>query len=122
MILNHVSVGVKNIESAVNFYDAVLETLSINRTHLIEGVAAAYGTNFEFWVGLPSEGHASNGNGTHIAFNACNREAVDNFYAIAVKLGAICEGKPGFRPEYGESYYAAFVRDLDGNKIEAVSM
>ncbi|MGF1779832.1 VOC family protein, partial [Vibrio nomapromontoriensis] len=64
----------------------------------------------------------SNGNGTHIAFNACNQEAVDNFYAIAVKLGAICEGKPGLRPEYGESYYAAFVRDLDGNKIEAVSM
>ncbi|MGF1779778.1 VOC family protein [Vibrio nomapromontoriensis] len=122
MILNHVSVGVKNIESAVNFYDAVFETLSINRTHLIEGVAAAYGTNFEFWVGLPSEGYASNGNGTHIAFNACNQEAVDNFYAIAVKLGAICEGKPGLRPDYGESYYAAFVRDLDGNKIEAVSM
>ncbi|MGF1698479.1 VOC family protein [Vibrio kyushuensis] len=122
MILNHVSVGVKDIVSAMNFYDAVFKTLSINRTHLIEGVAAAYGSNFEFWVGLPSEGYASNGNGTHVAFNAPNQEAVDNFYATAIEFGAKCEGKPGLRPEYGECYYAAFVRDLDGNKIEAVSM
>lgn len=122
MILNHVSVGTKNIITAVRFYDAVLATLSIQRAHYIEGVTAAYGEQFEFWVGSPSEGQASMGNGSHIAFNALNKEAVDHFYSVAIEQGGTCEGKPGFRPEYGETYYAAFVRDLDGNKIEAVAM
>ncbi|HAS6092495.1 TPA: VOC family protein, partial [Vibrio vulnificus] len=90
--------------------------------HYIENVAAAYGENFEFWVGCPCENAASSGNGAHIAFNAPNKEAVDQFYAMALELGGECAGKPGLRPEYGETYYAAFVRDVDGNKIEAVFM
>ncbi|MDN3679283.1 VOC family protein [Vibrio tapetis subsp. quintayensis] len=122
MILNHVSVGTKNVISAVAFYDAVLATLSIQRAHYIDGIAAAYGENFEFWVGCPCEAKASIGNGSHIAFNAPSKEAVDQFYNIAIEQGGTCEGKPGNRPEYGDTYYAAFVRDLDGNKIEAVSM
>ncbi|HAS6072363.1 DUF3265 domain-containing protein [Vibrio vulnificus] len=122
MILNHVSVGVSNVPSAVVFYDSVLSALSIKRAHYIENVAAAYGENFEFWVGCPCENAASSGNGTHIAFNAPNKEAVDQFYATALELGGECAGKPGLRPEYGETYYAAFVRDVDGNKIEAVFM
>ncbi|HAT8530768.1 TPA: VOC family protein, partial [Vibrio vulnificus] len=87
-----------------------------------ENVAAAYGENFEFWVGCPCENAASSGNGTHIAFNAPNKEAVDQFHATALELGGECAGKPGLRPEYGETYYAAFVRDVDGNKLEAVFM
>ncbi|MGL1014348.1 VOC family protein [Vibrio vulnificus] len=122
MILNHVSVGVSNVPSAVVFYDSVLSALSIKRAHYIENVAAAYGENFEFWVGCPCENAASSGNGTHIAFNAPNKEAVDQFYATALELGGECAGKPGLRPECGETYYAAFVRDVDGNKIEAVFM
>ncbi|HAS6023919.1 TPA: DUF3265 domain-containing protein [Vibrio vulnificus] len=122
MILNHVSVGVSNVPSAVVFYDSVLSALSIKRAHYIENVAAAYGENFEFWVGSPCENAASSGNGTHIAFNAPNKEAVDQFYATALELGGECAGKPGLRPEYGETYYAAFVRDVDGNKLEAVFM
>lgn len=122
MILNHVSVGTQNVISAVEFYDAVLATLSIQRAHYIDGVAAAYGETFEFWVGCPCEEKASIGNGSHIAFNAPSKEAVDQFYLVALEQGGTCEGKPGTRPEYGDTYYAAFVRDLDGNKIEAVSM
>ncbi|MFB1095398.1 VOC family protein [Vibrio diabolicus] len=122
MILNHVSVGVSNVASAVGFYDSILSALSIKRSHYIENVAAAYGENFEFWVGCPYENIASSGNGTHIAFNAPNQEAVDQFYATALELGGSCSGKPGLRPEYGETYYAAFVRDVDGNKLEAVFM
>lgn len=122
MILNHVSVGVANVSTAVQHYDLVLSTLSIQRTHYIENVAAAYGDRYEFWIGCPCENTASAGNGTHIAFNAPNKSAVEQFYAAALELGWACEGKPGLRPEYGETYYAAFVRDLDGNKIEAVSM
>ncbi len=122
MILNHVSVGTKNVISAVKFYDAVLATLAISRSHYIEGIAAAYGEQFEFWVGCPCENRASMGNGSHVAFNAQNKEAVDQFYAVAIEQGGRCEGKPGLRPEYGDTYYAAYVRDLDGNKIEAVLM
>ncbi|EHA1206468.1 VOC family protein [Vibrio alginolyticus] len=65
---------------------------------------------------------ANPSNGAHIAFNAPSKESVDLFYTTALELGGTCEGKPGLRPEYGESYYAAFVRDLDGNKIEAVTL
>ncbi|MCK6264711.1 VOC family protein [Vibrio sp. ZSDE26] len=122
MILNHVSVGTSDIVLAVKFYDAVMSTLSIKRTHYIESIAAAYGENFEFWVGSPYEGKATSSNGSHVAFNALSQESVDQFYATAIELGGSCEGKPGLRPEYGATYYAAFVRDLDGNKIEAVSM
>ncbi|MHA2815159.1 VOC family protein [Vibrio campbellii] len=122
MILNHVSVGASDVVKAVGFYDSVLSTLSIKRAHYIENIAAAYGENFEFWVGSPCEGKATSSNGAHIAFNAPSKKAVDQFYTTAIELGGSCEGKPGLRPEYGETYYAAFVRDLDGNKIEAVSM
>lgn len=122
MILNHVSVGASDVAAAIKFYDSLLSTLSIKRAHCIENVAAAYGESFEFWVGCPCEGEATPSNGSHIAFNAPSKEAVDQFYATAIELGGSSEGEPGFRPEYGETYYAAFVRDLDGNKIEAVSM
>ncbi|WCP68375.1 VOC family protein [Vibrio tubiashii] len=122
MLLNHVSVGTSNVKLAVEFYDKVFATLGIKRAHYIEDVAAAYGENFEFWVGLPSENRANAGNGTHIAFNAPDQVSVDEFYRVALAQGASCEGQPGLRPEYGESYYAAFVRDLDGNKIEAVHL
>ncbi|MFB9215245.1 VOC family protein [Vibrio sinaloensis] len=122
MILNHISLGTTNVERAVNFYDSVLASLSIQRSHYIEGVAAAYGEQFEFWVGAPCEGKATASNGAHVAFNAPSRASVDAFYNTALEMGATCEGKPGPRPEYGETYYAAFVRDLDGNKIEAVAI
>ena len=121
MILNHVSIGTSNIVQAIRFYDLVLSTLSIQRSHYIENVAAAYGEKFEFWIQFPFKGKASMGNGSHIAFNAPNRESVDKFHQTALEHGGVCEGEPGLRPEYDENYYAAFIRDLDGNKIEAVS-
>ncbi|GIU51705.1 glyoxalase [Shewanella sairae] len=122
MIINHVSLGVANVSLAIKFYDLVLLTLSIKRSHYIDNVAAAYGENLEFWIGCPCKDKPTQGNGTHIAFNAPNKDAVDLFYVTALELGGSCEGKPGLRPEYGANYYAAFVRDLDGNKIEAVSI
>ncbi|ENM5760355.1 VOC family protein [Vibrio mimicus] len=122
MILNHVSVGTSDVVSAVKFYDAVLSTLSIQRSYYTENIGAAYGETFEFWVVRPCENAPSIGNGSHVAFNAPNQAAVDKFYLTAIEQGGSCAGKPGMRPEYSETYYAAFVRDLDGNKIEAVSM
>lgn len=122
MILHHVSVGVSDVAAAVAFYDAVLAPLSIQRTHYVENMTAAYGKQFEFWIGRPCEGKASSGNGTHICFSAPDRDAVNTFYRTAIDQGGTCAGQPGLRPEHGDTYYAAFIQDPDGNKIEAVIM
>ena len=125
MILSHVSVGTTNIIQAVAFYDAVMATLAIQRSHYIEGIAASYGDKFEFWVGCPPCEHShspSIGHSAHVAFNAPSNSAVDAFYQAAIEQGGTCEGKPGLRPQYGATYYAAYVRDLEGNKIEALSI
>ncbi len=121
-ILAHVSLGVRDIEESVKFYDAVLACLGIYRCHEIPGVAIAYGQGCEFWIGIPlnNESEPTAGNGVHIAFNANSKEAVDNFYRVALEQGGCSYGKPGLRPEYSKTYYAAFIKDRDGNKIEAV--
>jgi len=122
-ILSHVSVGTANYEAAVAFYDKVMSTLGIPRLfHEPEFQATAYGRQFpEFWVQAPYDGGApSVGNGYHVAFLAENRAAVDAFYQAAIDAGAKDDGEPGTRPQYSEAYYACFVRDLDGHKIEAM--
>ena len=85
------------------------------------GDAVAYGKVFpEFWVNPPLDGQpASVGNGTHIAFFATSKEQVDAFHREGLAAGGTDEGPPGPRPEYGEPFYGAYLRDLDGNKIEA---
>jgi catechol 2,3-dioxygenase-like lactoylglutathione lyase family enzyme len=125
-MLHHVSVGVTDVERAAQFYDAVLKKLGFKRVMEIMPYGIAYGlaygpTKPQFWVQLPhDQGRASSGNGTHIAFNAGSRAAVNAFHAAALAAGGTDEGAPGTRPEYTPEYYGAFVRDLDGNKIEAV--
>lgn len=119
-ILSHVSVGTRDFDRAVAFYDQVLTTLGCRRVMSHPG-AVAYGKQYpEFWVQTPIDGApATVGNGTHISFIADSREAVDAFHTAALAAGASDEGAPGARPEYGEPYYGAFVRDPDGHKIEA---
>ncbi len=119
-ILSHVSLGTNDFERAVAFYDRVLPTLGCRRVAEHPG-AVAYGKLFpEFWVQLPfDEGIASVGNGTHVAFIAPSKDAVDAFHRTAIDAGGTDDGAPGPRPDYGEPYYGCFVRDLDGNKIEA---
>ena len=122
-ILSHVSLGTNDYKRAKAFYDAVLATLQIKCLGDYE-VTAGYGREFpEFWIGLPhDQGNASVGNGTHISFNAASIEEVKAFHAKAIELGGTDDGAPGYRPEYTPNYYAAFVRDLDGHKIEAMLM
>ncbi len=121
MLINHVSVGVTNLDKSAVFYDAVMGSLEVKRAFVMQNVTIAYGENFEFWIGLPNDESkpASAGNGTHIAFNAKDKQAVEAFYQTALANGGTCGGKPGLRPEYSENYYAAFVFDPDGNKLEA---
>jgi len=119
--LSHVSVGTNNFPRAKAFYDAVLATLEIQCVMDFEG-GAGYGRSFpEFWVQKPHDGQpASIGNGVHICFSAGSEQQVQAFHAKALQLGGSDDGKPGIRPEYSPGYYAAFVRDPDGNKVEAM--
>ena len=90
--------------------------------HLLESFGCAWGVEWpEFWAQLPDGGEAIAGNGTHVAFIAPSREAVDRFHAAALAAGGSDAGAPGPR-DYTPDYYAAFVRDPDGNKLEAVHL
>ena len=120
-IISHISVGTNKLDEALNFYDQVLATIGASRQEEVPEIAVAYGKRFpEFWVQIPyNQKPAQVANGVHFAFIAPSQEAVHAFYDKAIELGAICDGKPGPRPEYGAPYYGCFVRDLDGHKIEA---
>jgi catechol 2,3-dioxygenase-like lactoylglutathione lyase family enzyme len=122
-VISHVSLGTNDYPKAKAFYDAVLATLQIRCVMDFDG-GAGYGRKFpEFWIQLPHDGgKASVGNGVHISFLANSIEEVKAFHATALKLGGKDDGAPGYRKEYSDDYYAAFVRDLDGNKIEAMLM
>ena len=120
-VISHVSLGTNDFDKAIEFYDKVMDTLGFEKTMDYPG-ASAYGVNGMpiFWVQTPIDGKpASMGNGTHIAFEAVDKEMVHRFHEIALAAGGTDDGAPGTRPDYGEAYYGCFVRDLDGHKIEA---
>ena len=124
-MLDHISMGANDIARARAFYVPVLATVGLDLVHEQAGRFIDFGTdgplNPEFSVETPTDGcPATAGNGVHVAFRAASREAVDAFHAVALKHGGRCAGPPGLRPNYGPSYYGAFVFDPEGNKIEAV--
>lgn len=125
MSIDHVSVGVADMKRAKAFYDAVLAPLGMAPVMPVEVSGALVGLGYGqtrpvFWIGRPINGQAATmGNGVHICFAAATRAAVDDFYIAATEHGAVEEGRPGLREHYHPNYYAAFVRDPDGNKIEA---
>lgn len=127
-MLDHVSIGVTNVKRSKTFYDAVLAPLGMAPVMPVEingqlvGVGYGKPGKSSFWIQLPINGQqASMGNGVHIAFRSETRAGVDAFYIAAIEQGGIDDGKPGLRSEYHPDYYGAFVRDPDGNKIEACS-
>ncbi len=119
-MFNHISVGTNDLEAAGRFYDATLGALGYRRT-LSEDSGLAWGLRWpEFWATQTFDRRpASVGNGTHVAFIAPSRQAVEDFHAAALANGGSDDGKPGER-SYHPGYYAAFVRDPEGNKLEAV--
>ncbi|MBR0647145.1 VOC family protein [Plastoroseomonas hellenica] len=121
-MIHHVSVGTNDVGRARRFYDAVLPILGIlPMRHADTGLDYGSG-QFLFSVETPVDGRpATVGNGSHVAFAAGRRAMVDQFHAAALAHGGTSDGAPGLRPEYDPNYYGAFVRDPDGNKIEAVT-
>src|ERR1700761_8725717 len=106
-MLHHVSIGVRNVERAADFYDAVLGVLGYRRVMEFLPHGIGYGDKTPmFWVQLPHDQQpASIGNGVHIAFAASSRLAVDAFHRTAISRGGKDEGAPGPRPEYHPDYY-----------------
>jgi catechol 2,3-dioxygenase-like lactoylglutathione lyase family enzyme len=121
-MLHHVSVGVADVARAAQFYDPVLRALGYKRVLEFMPYGIGYGDQRpQFWVQLPHDRQpASLGNGVHVAFNATSEAMIQAFHRAALAAGGSDDGAPGPRPDYGPEYFGAFVRDLDGNKIEAV--
>lgn len=121
-MIDHVSIAVRDLDRAAAFYAAVLAPLGYAKLEA-RPATVAFGKKYsEFWLNLragmnpvPPDG------GSHVALRAAGPEAVDAFHAAALKAGGISDGAPGLRAQFGEGYYAAFVRDPDGNRIEAVT-
>jgi catechol 2,3-dioxygenase-like lactoylglutathione lyase family enzyme len=121
-LLAHLSFGVADLGRATAFYDAVLSPLGYVRVWSHE-TAAGYGMaggNDRFALMAQSGPMQPPSPGFHLAFAAPSPEAVDQFHRAALAKGGQDAGAPGPRPHYGNRYYAAFVFDLDGHKLEAV--
>ena len=122
-MFSFISLGTNNLKNSKIFYDELLQSINIKNvleTDRYIGYAKNSSLNkVEFYLMLPhNKQTATFGNGTMVTFDIISKKEVDNFYNLALKLGATDEGLPG--PRHEEHYYAYF-RDLDGNKICAFS-
>jgi predicted lactoylglutathione lyase len=110
--------GTRDLERAKVFYDAISEILGARCIHQRADLLTYKGPEGGmFIVGKPFEGSQSVGNGTQVSFGAPTRAAVDAAHAKALELGGQCAGPPGLRGAPEQGFYAAYFRDLDGNKL-----
>ena len=121
-MFSHITLGTNDMERARRFYEPVMAALGIEQPFSLTG-QLVFGelAGPKLFVLAPFDGAAaSHGNGTHAAFLAPNHAVVDAFHAAALAHGGSDEGAPGLRPQYHAHYYGAYVRDPDGNKLQAV--
>ena len=131
-MFTYLCLGTNDPARAARFYDAVLGALDHRRCEVsAEWEAAGWrgwgiyerdgATELALWLCAPFDGRpASAGNGTMVAFSAHSWKEVEQFHARALAQGGTSEGAPGLRPQYNPDFYAAYVRDPDGNKLAAV--
>jgi catechol 2,3-dioxygenase-like lactoylglutathione lyase family enzyme len=121
-MIHHVSVGSNDLPSAKAFYRPLMALIGFRLLKESDNAVHFGASDIVFSIETPIDGRpAVPGNGVHIAFQAPDRESVRRFHATAIAAGGTDEGAPGIRENYNANYYGAFVRDLDGNKIEAVT-
>ena len=121
-MIDHISVGVSDLERSATFYEAALGALGLARL-VTRPRTIGFGQAYpEFWInlrgGMP---HVPPESGVHICLRAKTTVEVDAFHAAALSAGGASDGAPGIRPHDRVRYYAAFVVDPDGNRIEAVT-
>lgn len=114
---DHIGTGVRDLKAARTFYGAALGAIGM-KINMDVGTAFGMGSRTQkiFWLGRDSKASGSG----HYAFRVDHRAEVDAFYEAAMAAGGKDNGKPGPRPNYGPNYYAAFVKDREGNNIEVV--
>ncbi len=119
-MLDHISLGVADVGRTRLFYDAVLDPLGYRRLSNGDD-SLGYGTDsVVLWLNKAARPvPADKESGLHFCFAARDRQAVDRFHAAALAQGGVDNGAPGLRADYGDNYYAAFVIDPDGYRIEA---
>ncbi len=122
-MIDHVSITVRELKNAEGFYAALLAPLGLAKLREWPDAAIGFGKKYpEFWINKRAAmDRIAADSGVHICLRAPDTAAVDAFHAAGLKAGGTSDGAPGLRPEYHGGYYAAFIRDLDGNRIEAVT-
>ena len=122
-MLDHVSLGISSLERSRRFYDAALAPLGIKRLADFDERGSDYGVGsaplgVEF--SITREAVVRPASGMHLCFRAADRQAVIAFHNVATRCGGTCDGEPGIRPMYHPDYFATFVLDPDGHRIEVV--
>ena len=122
-MIDHVSIAVRDLKAAARFYEPLLATLGITKLRDWPDAAVGYGKKYpEFWINRRKDmAPVAADSGVHICLRASSIHAVDAFHAAALAAGGISDGAPGLRAHYHANYYAAFIRDPDGNRIEVVT-
>jgi catechol 2,3-dioxygenase-like lactoylglutathione lyase family enzyme len=121
-MIDHVSLAVSDIERALTFYEQALAPLGLMRL-VTRPATAGFGKTYpEVWINLRAGmQRVAPDSGAHLCLRARSIADVDAFYAAALKAGAVSESPPSLRPHDRVRYYAAFIVDPDGNRIEAVT-
>jgi len=122
-MIDHISIAVRDLKNAEAFYAALLAPLGLTKLREWPNAAIGFGKKYpDFWINKRAAmDRVASDSGVHICLRAPDTAAVDAFHAAALKAGGASDGAPGRRAEYHGGYYAAFIRDPDGNRIEAVT-
>jgi catechol 2,3-dioxygenase-like lactoylglutathione lyase family enzyme len=122
-MIDHISIAVRDLKNAEAFYAALLAPLGLTKLREWPDAAIGFGKKYpEFWINKRAAmDRIASDSGVHICLRAPHAAAVDAFHDAALKAGGTSDGTPGLRKEYHGGYYAAFIRDPDGNRIEAVT-
>lgn len=120
-MIDHVSIAVRDLQRSTALYEALLAPLG-HRLLTQHATTVGFGKKYpELWLNLRPAMVPDADSGMHLCLRARSPEHVQAFYAAALQHGAHADGAPGLRPEYHASYYAAFIRDHDLNRVEVVT-
>ena len=121
-MIDHVSIAVSDLARSARFYEPVLAAIGLNKI-VARDETVGFGKSYpEFWLNSrPDMPKPAADCGTHICLRASRPDLVDAFWKAALDHGGLDDGRPGVRPEYNTHYYAAFIKDPDGNRIEVVN-